>query len=105
MGKYGKLFGYIGNNKELTVMNDVKIPWVQDSNGPNGVLTDVGETELSKYGNVKEPRMNLFYKDWKSTMKLLDDYLELRNNNELVILTKFVELLGKAETKADLNAN
>ena len=77
----------VSKSKYLAIINDRDIPLMATSMGPNGVLAQFPQ----EYGG--EDRINLFYKDDASTMKLLIDYLMFRNANRPTIFAAFVEKL------------
>ena len=82
--------GEIGDKTVLTVINDQKIPLLQDSNGPNGVLTDC----QNKYGKT---RINLFHENEEQTSNLLKDYLKFRNENIKQIFDLYVDKMLENE--------
>jgi len=74
-------------NGHLAIIDDRDIPLMALSMGPNGVLAEFPP----KYGG--DERINLFYKDDASTMRLLIDYLMFRNANRPTIFAAFVKKL------------
>lgn len=71
------------------------------SNGPNGVL--IACSEEGGYAVEGMPRINLFYKDVANTKKLLNDYLQMRDNNINAIFNLFVDKL--ADRSEDFRQN
>ena len=80
------LAGTIGDNQVLTVINDVGMPYMNKSNGPNGVLTDC-QVEYGKN------RINLFHESTSSTKRLLHNYLFFRNEHFNEIFDLFCQKL------------
>ena len=88
--------GRIGTPAILTVVNDRNMPLGGMSCGPNGVLADCQK----KYG---PNRMNLFYRDMGTTLKLASDYLALRKANEGTIFAMYVAKLLSFKGNYKLN--
>ena len=82
----GRKTGEVGDTNVLTVMNDRDIPLMATSFGANGVLTDCQHV----YGTN---RINLFYQDEVETLRLLSDYLQMRDQNSGPMLAMFVKKL------------
>ena len=83
--------GKVGDKSVLTVMNDRDMPLMGTSFGANGVLTDCQQT----YGTN---RLNLFYQDEEQTLRLLLDYLQMRDKNSGAMLAMFVGKLQQHKT-------
>lgn len=101
----GKKIG-IGNDIVLKIIADRNMPFFAyeqkqldeddgrppTSNGPNGVLIDCSVE--GGYAVKGKPRINLFYEDVANTKKLLNNYLQMRNDNINDIFNLFVERLN-----------
>ena len=87
LATFGRKGGEVGDKSVLTVMNDRDMPLMLTSFGANAVLTDC----QLKYG---ANRMNLFYRDDAETLRLLSDYLQMRDQNSSAMLSMFVKKLN-----------
>ena len=72
----------------LYAINDRAFPFIENSNGPNGILVECQK----KYGKY---RINLFHQNRASTLHLLSDYLHCRNKCIRDLFVLFVSKMSK----------